>query len=165
MKTLILYMTQHGCTERVAEIMQERIFHTVDLINLKENDVSLHSYDQIIIGGSIHAGSIQKKLRKFLHANENTLLTKEIGLFICCMHTGEQAELQFKKAFSKKLRQHAKATALAGGVFDFERMNFFEKLIIRNVAKVHDNTEILNVDAIKSFSNKFNVIRHAEVKL
>jgi menaquinone-dependent protoporphyrinogen oxidase len=49
------------------------------------------------------------------------------------------------------LTEHAKASAVFGGGFDFDRMNFVEKIIVKKVAKVNATVSNLNHVAIDRF--------------
>ena len=88
MKTAIIYATSHGTTEKVCKTIAAKIDQS-DLIDLKKTGpIDLSSYGQAIIGGSIHAGRIQKGCRVFV---------KTIGIdaanaywaFICAMNEAE----------------------------------------------------------------------------
>lgn len=157
MKTLITYCTTHGCTEKIANELKHFLEGEVFLVNLKKSPVpELSSFDRIIIGGSIHAGQIQKKVKDFCSEHIEILEDKELGLFICCMEEGEKAEIQLQDAFPKALLQSAKATACLGGEFDFNTMNFFQKIIVKKVAKVEDSVSRINHNAIEQFSSRMN---------
>lgn len=81
MKTLIFYTTTHGCTEKCATMLQQQLDGNTELINIKKSKPDeLKSYETIIIGGSIHAGQIQRKIKKFSQENLEILKTKKIGL-------------------------------------------------------------------------------------
>lgn len=68
MKTAIVFATHHGTTEKVAQMISKLASGNAELINLKKSgDVNLDDYDRIIIGGSIHAGAIQKRVRRFCY--------------------------------------------------------------------------------------------------
>ncbi len=151
MKTLITYATNHGCTEKTAFLLNDFLGGTAQLINLKENsNPDLTNFDRIIIGGSIHAGRIQKNIKKFCEKHKNELKNKELGLFICCMEEGEKAQVQFNDAFPEILRQNAKASACLGGEFDFEKMTAFQKMIIKKVTKLNTTPQLLTT---KQFGN------------
>ena len=159
MKTLITYATNHGCTEKTALKLNDFLGGTAQLINLKENsNPDLTDYERIIIGGSIHAGRIQKTIKKFCEQHKNELMKKELGLFICCMEEGEKAQIQFNDAFQEVLRQNAKASACLGGEFDFEKMTAFQRMIIKKVAKVEHNTSRVDYEAIRQFSTKMDKV-------
>ena len=158
MKTIITYSTTHGCTENVAGQIRDFLGDEVTLFNLKSKSPqpSLDDFERVIVGGSIHAGQIQKKVRDFCAQNSTILAEKELGLFICCMEEGEKAEEELKNVFPEELLAHAKATACLGGEFNFEKMNFLEKLIVKKVAKVDSTISKLNTKAVQRFSEEMN---------
>ena len=91
MITAIIYDSHHGTTTKVAQQIQETLGREkTQVFNLKENqEIELSDYEQIIVGGSVHAGQVQKKVKKFCAENEAILLEKPLGLFLCGMHHQE----------------------------------------------------------------------------
>ncbi|MCY1722689.1 flavodoxin domain-containing protein [Prolixibacteraceae bacterium Z1-6] len=159
MKTLIVYSTTHGCTEKTASELKDFLEGKVHLVNLKNNqNPDITDFDKIIIGGSIHAGQIQKKVKEFCSKNITELQEKELGLFICCMEDGEKAQNQLLNAFPEALHKTAKTTAYFGGEFTFEKMNFIQKMIVKKVAHVNHNTSRIDHESIQHFSKKMNKI-------
>ena len=152
MKTLIVYATTHGCTEECAMKIKDGLEDETTLVNIKKASVpNLHDFDTILIGGSIHAGMIQRKLKKFCKKNEALLLDKKLGLFLCCMEEGEKAQEQFENAFPQKLRDHAVAKGFFGGAFRFDRMNAIEKAIIKKVAQIESDVSKISEKNISNF--------------
>ncbi|NQU86602.1 MAG: flavodoxin [Mariniphaga sp.] len=159
MKTLIVYMSTHGCTAKAASEMKEKLGNQVTVINLKKDKIPLlNSFERIIIGGSIHAGQIQKRVKEFCISNLDSLLNRELGLFICCMHECETAIQQLKNAYAEELLNHAKATAILGGAYDFERMNFIKRMIVKKVAKVNTSVDNINHSAMDKFVNRLDKV-------
>ena len=159
MKTLIAYATTHGCTEKTAQELKTQLGGEVTLVNLKKNpNLSVNQFDRVIIGGSIHAGQIQKRLKEFCAKNLELLKEKELGLFICCMEQGETAGKQFTESFPEELQRVAKSTAIFGGEFDFEKMKFLEKMIVKKLARVKQSTSKIDQQAIRKFSKRMDRI-------
>jgi menaquinone-dependent protoporphyrinogen oxidase len=150
---VIVYMSKHGTTEKVANMIKDSYNNEpVTLINLKKfRNPDISRCDLIIIGGSIHAGKIQKGVTRFCKKNEKLLLTKEIGLYLCCMFKGDAAQREFNKAYSEKLRNHANAKALMGYELYFEKMNLVTRSIMKKLTGESQN--VYNID-IESF-NRF----------
>ena len=71
------------------------------------------------------------------------------------MYEGDQAFQQLENAFPEKLHQYAKSEAILGGEFNFEKMRFFEKLIVRKIAKVEQSVSKIDHEAIKNFAKKW----------
>ena len=150
-------MSTHGCTTQVVHELAEQLNGEVTIKNLKEDqDPDFQDYDRVIVGGSIHAGQIQRKIRDFCTINTEKLGYKQLGLFICCMYEGDQAFQQLENAFPEKLHQYAKSEAILGGEFNFEKMRFFEKLIVRKVAKVEQTVSRIDHEAIRNFAKKMD---------
>ena len=155
MSTLILYMTKHGTTEKMAKLLQHELNETnIQLINLhNEKNPDISGFDKIIIGASIHAGKIQKRIRKFCENNLEQLKTKRIGLFLCCMDE-KKVKIQFDNAFPEALRNHSEYNSYFGGEFLLDKMNFLEKAIVKKVAGINNNVSKINLDEIKFFAHK-----------
>jgi menaquinone-dependent protoporphyrinogen oxidase len=155
MKTIIVYLSRHGCAEKASKLLIELLEGEVSVINLKEEkkpDIS--TFSSVIIGGSIHAGQIQDGIRKFCQGNMDRLLQVKVGLYLCCMETGETAWKQFNNAFPEELRDHATTKGLFGGEFNLEKMSFFERKIVEKVAKVTESKSMMNMDAIREFAEQ-----------
>jgi menaquinone-dependent protoporphyrinogen oxidase len=157
MKTAIVYATLHGCTERCAQTLAAKLGGEVDRFDLKGRPrPDLSAYDRILVGGSIHAGRIQASVRRFCEANRQALLAKRLGLFLCCMEKGEKAREQFDRVFPGDLRSHAFASGLFGGGFDFERMNFIQKALIRRISGVKQTVMEIDDGAVARFAERMS---------
>ena len=109
--TLIVCATKHGGTEKCANEPKNRLIGQTELVNLKKSvEIDFNDYVAIIIGGSIHAGQIQKRVKRFCSNRFDLLNQKRIGLFVCRMEEGEKATNQFNEAFPKELMNHVSAT-------------------------------------------------------
>ena len=151
MKTLIVYQSTHGCTEKCVEKLKAGLSGDVDVVNLKSGGLKeVSQYETIIVGGSIHAGRIQGKVKRFCSKHEETLLTKKLGLFICCMEEEKDQE-EFDANYPEVLRDHATASGIFGGEFDYDRMGFVAKAIIKKVAGTTESVSRIREDAISKF--------------
>ncbi|WP_372775810.1 flavodoxin domain-containing protein [Mangrovibacterium sp.] len=157
MKTIIIFMSTHGFTERTAGDIARLLSGEIEIVNLHHNtNINFSDYDQVILGGSIHAGKIQRQMRVFIKKNLEKLLEKEIGLFISCMYEGEQARIQLENAFPEQLHKKAKAESILGGEFDFKKMNFVERFMVRKIAKTDHSVQRINREAIRLFAKTMN---------
>ncbi len=155
MRYAILYASHHGTTRKVAEQLADTFGREkTSIINLeKQNEVDLTPFETVIIGGSIHAGQIQKKIRGYCEKNTTDLLKKRLGLFICSMSIDKEDQ-DFKNAYPEVLRGHAIASGCFGGELLFEKMNFFEKWIVKSMSGKKENVYNLHQEAITAFEKK-----------
>lgn len=160
MNTLIVYCSSHGTTEKSARLISENIEGNVLAVDLKRDKLffDLNDFDAVIIGGSIHAGEIQKKIRQFIKNHQVELLKKELGLFLCCMREGEEAVGQFNNAFPHDLRKNSVAMGLFGGEFLVSKMNFFERQVVKKVDGVTSDESRLDIQSIMEFVSRFNSV-------
>jgi len=157
MNTLIVYATKYGCAQKCAMELSKELKHNVELINLKEkSNVDLSKYDRIIIGGSVYIGRIQKEVTDFISNNLEELLKKEIGLFICGMQEGEMLAKEIGDNFPAELISKAKSVKNFGGEFNFSKMNFMEKVIVKKISKVTSDKSDIKHDNIKRLAMELN---------
>lgn len=156
MKVLIAYATKYGFTEMMAEKLAENIGQQVQLVNLKKekrDSIKLSEYDAIAVGGSIYAGNIQKEIKEFYSKNKQEILKRPIGLFLCCAET-DKIDEQLELSFDRDLLDHAVATGHFGYQYNFDKMNFLFKMMVRVISKQTENETVVNEDNIKEFADK-----------
>jgi menaquinone-dependent protoporphyrinogen oxidase len=68
-----------------------------------------------------------------------------------CMYEGETVQKQFDDNFPEEIRKHAFARGFFGGEFDFQKMNFVEKMIVRKVVKINESVSRVDQQAIRKF--------------
>ena len=129
MKTIIIYSSTYGyakeCTKKLAEQLKGETF----LVNVSTDTIpSIDKFDNVIIGGSIYMGQIQKKLKEYCASNVDLLKNKRLGLFICC-GLPENFEQNTKNAFPEELLKKAIVIEFFGGELRIEKMNLVHKIL------------------------------------
>lgn len=159
MNTLVVYASKYGCAEKCAKMVANKLKDNVDLINLKDTkNVDFSKYDKVIIGGSIYIGKIQKEVTEFCSKYLDVLKNKSIGLFICGMQEDAAIEAEINTNFPQELLKIAQAKEHLGGEFIFEKMNFFEKMIVKKVSKITSNKSNVLEDNISKLVQLMNSI-------
>ena len=161
MKTLIIYASKYGCTEKCSNLLKDKLHGEVEIVDIKKESIpEITLFDNIIVGGSIYMGRIQKEISQFCLNNISMLEKKNLGFFICCMNENEIAEKQINTSFPEGLLKNAVATGCFGGEFTFKKMNFLEKFIIKKISKTNkDSSKLLqgNIDKFAQLINKRDV--------
>jgi menaquinone-dependent protoporphyrinogen oxidase len=154
-KTLIIYATRYGCARKAAERLRDLLGEGAAVVDLKTGEVpDLAPFDAVIVGGSIQAGAVQRKLRAFCDERSAELLGKRLGLYLCCMYEGDVARKQLADAFPEALRAHATATGLFGGELDFEKLSFVARLVVKKVAGVTESVYRYDPAAVERFAEE-----------
>jgi len=143
MKTLIAYSTTLGCTEQCASKLKDDLGEGVDMIRIsRRRRYNLQQYDYVIIGGSIHEGMIQRSVYKFCESYLGLLLTKQVGLFVCCMDPDVNEKELIDRAFPPRLVEHALASGFFGGELNIKKMNLLQKIMTRKAARLQKEPDI-----------------------
>jgi menaquinone-dependent protoporphyrinogen oxidase len=151
MKKAIIYVSKHGTTEKITQMIKKEI-NGADLINLKKkSDFDLSKYDLIILGGSIYLGSISSILKRFIKKNIEKIYEKKIALFIVCIFEGEIAKKQFDDNFPELLRKKSIANGFFGGELVTSKLSTIEKIIVWTVKKNTKERAHINEEEIKRF--------------
>jgi len=129
MKTMIIYSSTYGYTKECAEKLKEYLSGEVIVVNATIDVIpQLEETDNVLIGGSIYMGQIQKNMKEFCASNVVLLKDKRLGLFLCC-GLPEKFEQAMKDAFPEELLNKAIAKECFGGELRTEKMNLFHKII------------------------------------
>jgi menaquinone-dependent protoporphyrinogen oxidase len=153
-KTIMIYATKHGSVENVVTILKEKIPGEIHLTNIMgEEPPQLADYENVIIGGSIYAGKIQKKLSKYIEKHLEELLTKRVGLFICGAQEEKIREKELVDAFPAELFQNAACKEVFGYEIHYEDMNFIEKKIVSTILGHKDSYSELSGEKMDHFAH------------
>lgn len=151
MKTIIIYTSKHGTTQKVVSYLQEKL--SCDTLNLLTTPPpSIEDYDIVVLGGSIYYGSLDPKLTAYIDANLTQLLTKKIALFLVCLMSEETAAQQFNNSFTQALLNHSLIDGFFGGVLEKETLNPIEKLVSSFTFKHVDTNNGLYYDEVDKFA-------------
>lgn len=145
MKTLLVYESKYGCTETCARYLKGK-YQFLDMMKASSFHGDLKDYDHIIIGTPVYIGQINKKVKTFISKYMDTLLQKEVDIFICAMNP-ESYEQMLIMNFDEKLREHVKITHV-GGAYDFDKLGWFSKLIVKKIAKVDHSIDDIKYDQL-----------------
>jgi len=167
MKIAIIYASKHGTTEKVAGLIVEKLKdNEISLFNVtKTKFIDIENFDYLILGTSIYAANPIGVMKNFCAKNLALLKEKPHSLFVCGMEPdAEKQQMELDNAFPLELQQNAVNKCFAGGEFMFEKMNFFEKFIIKRIAKTDKNVSAIKCDNIEVFLSEINLFIKEEQK-
>jgi len=154
MKLALIYMSRHGSTEKLVRHLATSLDGDIHVFNLAEDThPDLKGFDSVIIGGSIHYGSIQKEIQLFYKRNLHELLKKRLGLFVCCLLSTRDSD-QFERAYPLILRAHCSAAAVFEGDLIYSKLNALERIIF-NPQKEERDIIFINESSLETFVDTF----------
>jgi len=154
MKLALIYMSRHGSTEKLVRHLATSLDGDIHVFNLAEDThPDIKDFDSVIIGGSIHYGSIQKEIQLFCKRNLHELLRKKLGLFVCCLLSTRDSD-QFERAYPLILRAHCSAAAAFEGDLIYGKLNALERIIF-NPQKEERDVISINESSLETFVDSF----------
>ena len=148
-KSLILFQSSHGNTEKILKSIAEDAKADVDLAPLKKFDTSkLDEYERIALGGSIHAGKIQKNVKAFAEKHAGALKKKPLALFVGCLDR-ENYGNYIEASFPESLTAHAELKTSIGGDVVMEKLPGIMRMLMK---KITPNEEDRHFDAVEGKS-------------
>jgi len=158
-KTLYIYASDTGAVEKCIQFLKNKIEGESTTYNLQKPYGEVPSpddYDKVIIGASIHAGKMQKKIDVYCSTYESVLKTRKLGLFLCTMTPPEKAIPLLEKVYLESLHKAATATGLFGGAVYFDEMNFLSRFIMKLITKKSKDFENFDEKRMADFAESFN---------
>lgn len=139
MKTLIAYAGRNGTSTQMAKRIAAQVGEKAEVLNLqKQTPPTLEEYQQVILGGSILAGSVPKALKKFIQENTEVLLTKKVGLFLCCL-IEKDIDKYFQDNFPEPIYSHAEEKRWLGGELIMSDHNLIVRKMLKKVIGSSDD--------------------------
>ncbi len=136
MNVLIAFATKYGGTRVCAEKLLAALPGSGEVFELTDSsDVNPAAFDMVVLGTSIYLGRPRQAMRAYCKKHRDVLMTKKLGLFLCCMQDLEKpTEEQLSIAYPADLLAHASAKGPLGGVVDYEKLGRMERFIMNKVA-------------------------------
>ena len=144
MSVLIVYGTKTGTSEKCAKYIADKLNEPVTLVNARDGiKIDLTPYHTVIIGGSVRMGHITAAVSKFIEEEEETLLTKNIALFMCCGFTDEEnISRQLDINFTPALKEHALCVKCFGGELHPDGANKIDKFVAKMAFKADGDIDL-----------------------
>lgn len=147
----ILYASKYGATKKAAEVLQSELGDDATLCDLSKDEVDLQDDDTVVIGSGVYAGRLHGAVKRFCEQNKDILLSKKLGLYICCRAAGDEGWRQFDNAYPQDLREHARAKGLFGYELRFDEMSFLVRKFLQMITKTKQNESKIYTENIAQF--------------
>ena len=151
MATAIIVGSKFGTGVESARKIAEMITDAEIFICKKDKMPDLSRFSTVILGGSIYAGRIIGSLKSFVDKNRELIKQKNLGIFICSLESGEKAMKYIESNFGVDLEKSALSLGIFGGVMNYSKLSFVEKLLISKMIKIPDGYKTYNIEMIKVF--------------
>jgi menaquinone-dependent protoporphyrinogen oxidase len=152
MNSVIYYYSKHGTTKKIVDYVEQKL-QIVDIYNIDTMPENVKEFDDVLLFTPVYAGSIPRKVKVFINENRSALLDVNLSIFLCGANTKEEEKV-IPLNFHETIIEHANFIKYIGGGFDFNKLNFLEKLAVRVIAKQKESTEKIDYDLLDSLLKK-----------
>ncbi len=151
MKALIVYGSNTGSTEEIAETIASKLSDSgikVDLVDLKKKPIRPEGYDLVIAGSGIKMDKWTPEALNYLKDNEESLSLRPHAIFVSSGFASEPSRREQSRVdyIDAVLEKHPKlkpvSTGLFGGLYDWKRYNFVIKRLVISLLKSMGHTEV-----------------------
>ncbi|HAA84740.1 MAG TPA: flavodoxin, partial [Kosmotogaceae bacterium] len=136
MKTLIIYSSKTGTTEKAAKKLAGLLEHETSIVRVKDFDTEGFSrYDSIIIGSAVRVGTALKESRNFVSRNLIQLLEKKLAVFLCMADEEGRLGDYLSRSYPREFLDACLVKSSFGGEINFEKMGFFLRGFMKKMMK------------------------------
>ncbi len=152
MRTCVIYASKYGTTRECAERIADEL--GADSFDVRHaRDIDLNAYDLVVLGSACYGGMVMPRMRRFVAAHLDELLSHQAALFLTGVFTGVKRDLEMNVAYPPSLRAHAIAYEFFGGRIDIDQISRLDRLALRGWGVTGDINS-LDSRTIKLFLEK-----------
>jgi len=157
MKVLVAYCSRYGTARYCASVIAQRLTAPVDVVDLDATrTIDIAPYGLVVIGGSVYAGDIERRIVSFCESHRDQLLQKPLAVYLCCLYQGERALRQLHAAYPDWVLAHAFQAALPGGQLRYAELRWRDRIAVRGIAHAGEDVQALKPEALEALATAVN---------
>lgn len=156
MKTLIVYDSKHGFTEKCVQLMAQGHEKQVEYWPLQYNPGApvWSDYHQIVLGGPVYFGKFSAKVGNFVKRYRDQLMERKLALFAVSLSGKASASDYISASLPADLLDHAHARACFGGAIQWKKLSWLERFILHRVRGITTDASNLDLPEIQNLAAK-----------
>lgn len=152
MKSVIYYYSKHGTTKKIVDYVEGKL-QIVDVFDINTMPENIKTFDDVLLFTPVYAGNIPRKVKMFINENKNDLLDRNLSIFLCGANTKDEQKV-IEMNFHETVIKHANFIKYIGGGYNFDKLNFLEKLAVKIIAKQKESNEKIDYELLDSLLKK-----------
>jgi len=141
---LVVYGTRHGHTAHIAERVASLLRtagHEVDVRDARSNPALTARYQAVIVGASVHVGSYEREIRRWVRSHVDELAERATAFFSVSLSSASHdpnhdAESQdVIQRFFTETAWHPMHVAMFGGALEYSKYNPLVRLIMKHLVR------------------------------
>jgi len=157
MKVLIVYSSKYGAAQwavkEIASLLERDHGAVTEVFNIRNSTPpSPKDFDCVVLGSSVYAGQMNKKLELWAESNQDAIVHKTLGLFVTALTRGDKAMSYLEAGFPPAILARACAKTETGGLADMQKMKWLDRLIMKKVAGITETKDTRSLENLQSFA-------------
>jgi menaquinone-dependent protoporphyrinogen IX oxidase len=156
MKTLVLYDSRHGFTEKCVGLLSGDLPPGSDLWPLRNRPGTPDwtAYDAVVFGGPVYFGRWSPRLVSFLgrHARVLTEGRLALGAFVVSLSPRAAALGYFSRGLPASFKGKLGHVACFGGGFTWKELAWWERLMLKRMRRFETDTSNLSLPEIQGLA-------------
>jgi len=156
MKTLIVYATKTGTTQKAAKMIAEKLKDKPDMVDLNvTKKVDVLGYDFVLVGGPINMGKLNRTVKRFLAKNREALMAQRFGLFLACGYPKE-LDKYLAAILDADMLAHAEVKTDIGYAYYLDKLGPIGKRVVMELTNTTETVEAYKPGAIANIAKVIN---------
>lgn len=156
MKTLVLYDSRHGFTEKCVGLLAGELPPGTDLWPLRQTPGTPQwaQYDVVVFGGPVYFGRWSPRLAGFLKRHLEALTDGRLVLaaFVVSLSPRAAALKYFAKGLPPALKGRLGQVSCFGGGITWRELAWWERLLLKRIHRIETDASNLSLPEIQSLS-------------
>jgi len=147
LKTLVLYDSRHGFTERCLDLLTGELPPGTDLwpLQSRPGTPDWSAYDAVVFGGPVYFGRWSPRLVRFLGRHTKPLASEKLlAAFVVSLSPRAAALNYLKKSLPNPLVGKPGHVACFGGGIVWKNLSWWEKIVVKRRQGIE--TDVSNLD-------------------
>lgn len=156
MKTLIVYDSRHGFTEKCVGLLTGELPSGVDLWPLKERPgvPDWSAYDVLLFGGPVYFGQWAPRVMRFLKRHQASLSPERLhlGAFVVSLSPRAAALRYFSQGLLPEWKGKLGHVSHFGGGITWRELSWWERVLLKRVRKIETDVSNLSLAEIQGLA-------------
>jgi menaquinone-dependent protoporphyrinogen IX oxidase len=141
MKTLIVYKSRYGSTQKYAEWLKEDLKDSELIESEGFESKDLNQYDWIVFGSSIYTGKFD--ILPLMIKSLDKIKSKKLYLFVVGSEPpeSEASKINYEQ-LPKEIKESLSGFLKVSGKIDLKKMSFIHKIMLKMVGKAIDEDKM-----------------------
>lgn len=157
MENILVYSSKYGFTKEVSEYIKASVNEGISIFDVNNFDQSkIKEAKKIIFASSVYTGQMNKHIKELIKENKVEILNKKI-VFLIVGGNEKEIKTVLSENVDEDILRNNPLLIYGGYSYNFEKLNFVYRYIVKKVAKISESKRDFREDNIKYMINELEL--------